>query len=179
VRSAGVDTLDSSEMHPAGVPHACGCLFETGSRCNSTLVQRRDLGQAALDDKGGALPRRRHQLAKLAQHLRRLCAGVVLHAHLQQEQHFRVMRYRRQQEQEAKGSTPSGQGLDIVQALVISTLRVSRGWMVDWLAARAMAPANTSLAGLRSTYTPHAAALGDPASCRLHNPATRLSCTPG
>ena len=39
----------------------------------------------------------------------------------------------------------------------ISTLRVSRGWIVDWLAARAMAPAKTSLAGLRSTCAHHAA----------------------
>lgn len=31
------------------------------------------------------------------------------------------------------------------------TLSVSRGWMVDWLAARAIAPASTSLAGFRST----------------------------
>ncbi len=30
----------------------------------------------------------------------------------------------------------------------ILTLRVSIGWMVDWLAARAMAPATTSVAGL-------------------------------
>ncbi len=46
-------------------------------------------------------------------------------------------------------------------------LRVSSGWMVDWLAARAMAPASTSLAGFKST-------LGDTGAAGA---ARTLSCS--